>query len=97
MILFNIDYLKAFFDIPFLSAYIKHNFFGISMMRLTLFNDNKCFVDHYTNDAVGIRAKEQENLILKENLFSIKKDKNNLLVWIQCAVKRCLLCLEIHK
>ena len=70
MISLNIDYLKAFFDIPFLSAYIKHNFFGISNDATKLYlNDNKCFVDHYTNDAVGIRAKEQEINSKGESVF----------------------------
>ncbi|MGP1591028.1 MAG: hypothetical protein ACTTHI_04455 [Prevotella sp.] len=70
MISLNIDYLKAFFDIPFLSAYIKHNFFGISNDATKLYlNDNKCFVDHYTNDAVGIRAKEQEINFKGESVF----------------------------
>ncbi|WP_448924526.1 hypothetical protein [Hoylesella nanceiensis] len=70
MISLNIDYLKAFFDIPFLSAYIKHNFFGISNDATKLYlNDNKCFVDHYTNDAVGILAKEQEINSKGESVF----------------------------
>ena len=70
MISLNIDYLKAFFDIPFLSAYIKHNFFGISNDATKLYlNDNKCFADHYTNDAVGIRVKEQEINSKGESVF----------------------------
>ena len=70
MISLNIDYLKAFFDIPFLSAYIKHNFFGISNDATKLYlNDNKCFADHYTNDAVGIRVKEQEINSKGETVF----------------------------
>lgn len=70
MISLNIDYLKAFFDIPFLSAYIKHNFFGISNDATKLYlNDNKCFADRYTNDAVGIRAKEQEIKSKGESVF----------------------------
>ena len=70
MISLNIDYLKAFFDIPFLSAYIKHNFFGISNDATKLYlNDNKRFADHYTNDAVGIRVKEQEINSKGESVF----------------------------
>jgi len=70
MISLNIDYLKAFFDIPFLSAYIKHNFFEISNDATKLYlNDNKCFADRYTNDAVGIRVKEQEINSKGESVF----------------------------
>ncbi|WP_315511638.1 hypothetical protein [Hoylesella nanceiensis] len=70
MISLNLDYLKAFLDIPFLSAYIKHNFFGISNDATKLYlNDNKRFADHYTNDAVGIRVKEQEINSKGESVF----------------------------
>ena len=66
----NLDYLKAFFNIPFLSAYIKHKVFGISNEEVNFYvNDNKQFADRYTNDAVGIRVKEQEINSKGESVF----------------------------
>lgn len=66
----NIDYLKAFFYIPFLSAYIKHKFFGVSNEDVSFYvNNQKQFADHYTNDAVGIRVMEQEINSKGETVF----------------------------
>ena len=66
----NLDYLKAFFNIPFLSAYIKHKFLGISNEEVNFYvNDNKQFADCYTNDEVGIRVKEQEINSKGESVF----------------------------
>ena len=70
MITLNIDYLKAFLDIPFLSAYIKHSFFGISNKATKLYiNDYRKFAGHYTNDAVGIGERETEIKSKGESVF----------------------------
>ena len=66
----NIDYLKAFFYMPFLSAYIKHQFFGISNEGVNFYvNDNKQFADRYTNDDVGVREREVEIKSKGETVF----------------------------
>ena len=70
MLLLNIEYLKAFLDIPFLSAYIKYNYLGIlnDATKLYLNNNKKC-AEYYTNDAVGINEREAEIKLKGEGFY----------------------------
>ena len=90
------DYIKGFFSMPFNYSYMKY---VVSRMIGRKTGDsaenNQGIADTKTNDDLSISQREAD--INSKGLLITKRRRKCLLVWIQCAVKRCLLCLEIHR
>ena len=72
----HIDYLKAFLDRPFLSAYTKHTLFRISDETTKVyFNRNKQSTERYTNDALGIDEREAEIRLKGEKFYQGREEQ----------------------